>query len=129
MNVNFLKKKEEDAYLFETRDYLIVFDDEQRTSDICTITHVDVESVIVGGKYKVPVEDCEVTTGVDGRNFFYRAPTQSITETRRLAELERNMVLEQITAYRPPALPSSMDWTKGLLFFSLIVMAIGLIIK
>lgn len=127
--MNFLKKKEDDEYLFETRDILIVFDDEQRTSDICTITHVDTESVIVGGKYKVPVEDCEVTTGIDGRNFFYRAPNKSITETRKLAELERNMVLEQITAYRPPVQPASMDWTKGLLFFAIFVMAIGLIIK
>lgn len=124
--MNFFTKKEDDDYLFETKDILIVFDDEQKTSDICTVSHIDHESVIVAGKYKIPVLDCVVTTGLDGRNYFYNAPTQSIVETKRLAELERNMVLEQITSYRPPALPSSMDWTKGILVGLLFVAIIGL---
>jgi len=125
--MSFFRKKDDDEYLFETRDILIVFDDEQKTSDISTITSIDHESVIVAGKYKVPIEDCEVTTGIDGRNYFYRAPTLSVLETKRLADLERNMVLEQITAYRPPTPPASMDWTKGLLFAGLFLCVIGLI--
>ena len=82
--------------------------------------------MIVAGKYKIPLLDCVVTTGLDGRNYFYNAPTQSILETKRLADLERSMVLEQITAYRPPLPPSSMDWTKGLLFGALVLSIIGL---
>ncbi|WP_445486483.1 hypothetical protein [Niallia sp. 03133] len=123
----FKKRKEDDEYLFETRDILIVFDHEQKTSDICTITNIDQDSIIAAGKYKIPLLDCVVTTGLDGRNYFYNAPTQSIVETRRLAELEKNMVLEQITAYRPPIPPASMDWTKGLLFVGLFLCVIGLI--
>ena len=95
---------------------MIVFDDEKKTSDINRITSITEDSVIVAGFYKVPILDCEITNGKEGRNFFYRAPSRSIQETGRLAQLEMNMVLEQITAYKPPVPPSSMDWTKGLLF-------------
>ncbi|MCM3708584.1 hypothetical protein M3205_23355 [Cytobacillus firmus] len=112
----FFKRKEDDEFLFETTDILIVFDNDNKTSDIKTITDFTEDSVIVAGHYKVPILDCEITTGKEGRNFFYRAPSRSIEETGRLAQLEMNMVLEQITAYKPPIPPSSMDWTKGLLF-------------
>lgn len=110
------KRKDGDEYVFETTDLLIVFDDENKTSDIKTITTITEDSVIVAGYYKVPILDCEITTGKEGRNFFYRAPSRSIQETGRLAQLEINSVLEQITSYKPPVPPTSMDWTKGLLF-------------
>jgi hypothetical protein len=77
----------------------------------------------------VPLLDCEISTGRDGRNFFYRAPSQSIRETERLARLEQSMVLSQITAYKPPILPNSIDWTKGLLFAIIFVCVIGFIMK
>jgi len=121
-----LRKKEED-YTYETTDLLITFDDEKRTSDINRVTVIQDGAVIVAGHYKVPLLDCEITTGKEGRNFFYRAPSRSIMETERLAQLELNEVLTQITAYKPPIPPTSMDWTKGLLFgllfVALIVMA------
>lgn len=112
----FNKKKDEAEYMFETQDLLIVFDDENKTSDIKRVTSVTEGVVIAAGHYKVPLLDCEVTTGQEGRNFFYRAPSQSIRETERLANLEMSTVLEQITAYKPPIPPAAMDWTKGLLF-------------
>jgi hypothetical protein len=110
------KKQQEDEFDFETSDFLVVFDDDKKTSDIRTISYIDEESVCVHGSYKVPLDDCEITTGQEGRNFFYRAPSQSIRETERLAKLEKSMVLQQITAYKPPVPPTNMDWTKGLLF-------------
>lgn len=112
----FNRKNDDDEFTFETTDLLIVFDDEKKTSDINRVTAVTDDSVIVAGLYKVPLGDCDITTGKDGRNFFYRAPSRSISETERLAKLEMSMVLSQITAYKPPIPPSSMDWTKGLLF-------------
>ena len=125
----FSRKNEDEEYNFETDDILIVFDDENKTSDIKNITAIAEGSVIVAGFYKVPIEDCEITTGKLGRNFFYRAPTQSIKETHRLAKLEMDIVLNQITAYKPPVLPASMDWMKGLLFGTVFLLIIGLIIK
>lgn len=115
------KKEETNEYSFETNDLLIVFDEDNRTSDINYVTDVSEDSVTVEGLYKVPLADCDITTGKDGRNFFYRAPHRSIKETERLAELEQNMVLTQITAYQPPILPNSLDWTKGLLFALLFI--------
>lgn len=74
--MGFLKKKEtEDDYMFETSDILIIFDHDKKTSDIMTITSVTDDSVIVAGYYKVPLADCEITVGKDGRNYFYRAPS------------------------------------------------------
>jgi len=125
----FNHRKDDEEYIFETTDILIVFDNDKKTSDIKTVTQVTEDSVIVAGFYKVPLEDCEITTGKEGRNFFYRAPSQSVLETGRLAQLEMNMVLEQITAYKPPMLPTSMDWTKGLMFGAIFLLIIGLIFK
>lgn len=112
----FKRKNEEDEFNFETDDLLIVFDSENYTSDIKRVTAITDDAVICAGFYKVPYEDCEITTGELGRNFFYRAPGRSVIETKRLAALEQSMVLSQITSYNPPEPPNTMDWTKGLLF-------------
>lgn len=109
-------RNKKDDLTFETDDMLIVFDDENKTSDIVYITDITEDSVMSAGKYKVPREDCELTNGPNGLIYFYRAPQRSIIETQRLAQLEKNMVLRQITAYNPPEPHSSMDLTKGLLF-------------
>lgn len=113
------KKNDKDEYL--TDDYLIIFDNDKKTSDVAQITEITEDTVKVQGMYAVPLEDCEVTNGVLGRNFFYRAPSQSITETKRLAQLEINTVLRQVTAYRPPEAPGAMDMTKIFLFVALII--------
>lgn len=117
----FNRKKDEDMFFPDTNDTLIVFDDENKTSEIVPISEIRDEAVIATGRYKIPIQDCEVSTGRDGRHFFYRAPSQSVLETERLAKLEYNTVMTQITAYNPPAPPTNMDWTKGLLFAALII--------
>ena len=123
------KRDDEDEFEFETSDLLIVFDDENRTSDINRVTAVSDGAVIVAGHYKVPIGDCEITTGREGRNFFYRAPSQSIKETERLAKLEMSMVLEQVTAYRQPVPNNGLDATKivlfGLIFVAFVVLGIS----
>ncbi|MFP7202628.1 hypothetical protein SFC08_16785 [Lysinibacillus halotolerans] len=116
-----LNRNKEEEYTMDTNDTLIVFDDENKTADIKRVTVVEGGAVISAGHYKVPLLDCEIATGPEGRIFFYRAPSQSILETERLAQLEFNAVLSQITAYKPPVPPSSMDWTKGILFALLFV--------
>nr|WP_160155755.1 hypothetical protein [Geobacillus sp. TFV-3] len=123
-----LKKKEKDEFFLGTNDILIVFDDEQKTSDIQRIDEIRDGAVYVTGKYKVPIHDCEITTGQEGRHFFYRAPSRSVQETQRLAELEKCIVLRQITSYRPPE-PNQLDMTKillfGLVFFAFIIVGIS----
>lgn len=117
----FNKKKDDYEHMMDTSDTLIVFADDTKTSDIKRVTEISGEAVIAAGYYKVPLHDCEITTGPEGRVFFYRAPSRSVVETERLAKLEFNTVLTQITAYKPPVMPSSLDWTKGLLVFLLFV--------
>lgn len=116
-----LKRKDDYEHIMDTSDTLIVFADDTKTSDIKRITAIEGEAVIAAGHYKIPLHDCEITTGPEGRVFFYRAPSRSVVETERLAKLEFNTVLTQITSYKPPIPPSSMDWTKGLLVFLLFV--------
>lgn len=119
--MGFLKKKDDYEHIMDTSDTLIVFADDTKTSDIKRITEINGEAIIAAGHYKIPLHDCEITTGPEGRVFFYRAPSRSVVETERLAKLEFNTVLTQITSYKPPIPPSSMDWTKGLLVFLLFV--------
>lgn len=125
----FGKSNEKEVDFFETNDMLVVFDDEKNTSEITRVTEVTEDAVIAAGRYKIPRFDCVPTTSPEGRVFFYRAPTQSIQETERLASLEFNTVLNQITAYKPPVPPAQMDWIKGILFFLLFVGIIVLAFK
>lgn len=111
------KKNEEDEEFFApTDDLIVIFDDDNKTSVIERISYIQDGNIYVTGKHAVPVGDAVLTNGVEGRIFFYKAPEQSIQETRRLAQLERSLVLNQITAYKPPEQPNSMDWTKLMLF-------------
>lgn len=114
--MNLFRKRNDDEFNFDTDDFLIVFDDEKKTSDIKRVSEIKDGTVYVIGKYAVPLEDCEITTGEFGRNFFYRAPSQSIKETERLAKLEQSIVLRQITEYKPPYDNNGMDIQKWLLF-------------
>jgi hypothetical protein len=110
------KKKKDDEFFFDTNDIVVIFDDENKTSDIQRVSEIREGTIYVTGKYAIPYDDCQITTGTEGRNFFYRAPAQSVIETQRLAALEQSMVLNQITNYKPPVPPAAMDWTKGMLF-------------
>lgn len=111
-----LKRKKDEEFFPETDDLIVIFDNDNRKSDIQRISEIREGTIYVTGKYAIPLNDCEITTGPEGRIFFYRAPARSVIETERLAQLEKNLVLSQITAYRPPVPAASMDWTKGLLF-------------
>lgn len=116
----FRRKKDDDLFP-ETNDVVIVFDDEKKTSDIQRINDIRDNSIFVQGKYNIPIEDCEITNSEEGRNFFYRAPTQSVSETKRLALLEKSIVLRHITEYKPPQEQNGTDLTKILLVGAIIV--------
>lgn len=116
----FRKKKDNDLFP-DTNDVVIVFDDEKKISDIKRINEIRDNSLYVHGHYNIPIEDCEITNSEEGRNFFYRAPTQSITETKRLAQLEKSIVLRHITEYKPPQDANGMDITKMMLIGAIIV--------
>lgn len=116
-----LRRKKKDEFFPETNDILIVFDDEKKTSDIQRISEITPESVIVTGKYNVPLGDCTITNSNEGRNFFYNAPSEMIQETKRLAQLEKSIVLTQITNYRPVEDPQKGDLTKLFLIITIML--------
>nr|WP_240521139.1 hypothetical protein [Bacillus thuringiensis] len=114
------KMKEEDFFP-STNDILIVFEDDAKTSDIKRINNITEDTLFVTGEYAVPIGDCEITNSVNGRNFFYRAPSQSVQETKRLAQLEKSMVLQHITQFKPKPSESPFDIMKiGLMLIILV---------
>ncbi|MCU5727978.1 hypothetical protein OCF66_23870 [Bacillus toyonensis] len=109
------KLKEEDFFP-QTNDVLIIFDDDNKTSDIKRISSISDGKIFVNAEYMLPLDDCEVTNSATGRNFFCRAPKEYVQETRRLAELEKSIVLSKITQYKPKPVENAMDYTKMALF-------------
>lgn len=125
--MGFLTKDSRDEAEYEVTDTLIIFDADNHTTEILNVTDVTENSVLVSGKNEVPLKDLVVSTGRYGRVFFYKAPTESITQTHNLAMLEYDKVLSQITAYNQPEAPGGMDLMKwimaGIIALQLIVMA------
>lgn len=123
------KKKSENEFYADTEDLLVVFDNDNKTSSIERVSEIRDGAIYVTGKHAVPIEDVEISNGMEGRIFFYRAPTQSIAETERLANLERSLVLNQITSYKPPVDPNGMDIQKiflmGLILVAFVVIGIS----
>ena len=104
-------KGKNNELFYDTDDVLIVFDDDNKTCDINYISTIKEDSIIVDGKYNVPLHDTEISTGQIGRVFFYRAPSQSVKETQRLAQLEKSIVLSKITQYNQPEEKQSINAT------------------
>lgn len=120
--------KFDDLDVFETDHRLIVYNLDQRTTDICVVTAVTDEHVIAAGRYSIPKSDCTVTSSELGRVFTFEAPNNVITEVERLARLEQSIVLQQLTNYKEPQVENpNLDLTKwalvGLLFVAIIVAA------
>jgi|SRR5690625_1827330 len=112
---------------YDTDDVLVVFDDDNKTCDIRYISSIDKDTIIVDGRYAVPIGDTEITTGEIGRVYFYRAPSRSVKETQRLAALEKSIVLTKITQYNPPEDDKGINLItivlSALLFVALMILA------
>lgn len=117
----FNKKSETDVFEMST-DRLIVMDVEKRTSDVVYIDDADDMSITSTGRYKVPRGDCDVFTSPEGLVYILKADAQYVQETKRLAALERSVVLAQLTQYKPePKENPNLDMFKWGLFFLLFV--------
>lgn len=115
-------KKNEDEFFPVSTDRLVVIDTEKRTTDVVYIDSVDEMAVTSTGRYKVPRADCDVFTSPEGLVYILKAETQFVSETIRLAALERSVVLHQLTQYKPePKENPNLDMTKWLLGFLLFI--------
>lgn len=118
---------EEELEFFDTRHKLVIFNEDQRTCEIHAVTTVDEKSVIAAGKHVVDKESCSVYSGEHGLIYAFKAPATILVETARLAQLEKSMVLQQITQYKEPIKENpNLDmkfWALAALLFVAIIAA------
>lgn len=123
----FGKSKPNETDFIESDDRLVMIDVEKHTSDIVFVDQVTDTHIISTGKYSVPKADCEVTTSPNGRVYIVKAQTHVISELERIARLERSVVLQQLTNYKPPKEENpNMDmkfWALAALLFVAIIVA------
>lgn len=120
-------KKEEENFL-DLDDRLVIWENDGHNCEIYYVTEITDESVICAGRVVVPKGDCSVATSSEGRVWLYDAPKAHVHEVERLARLEKSMVLQQITNYKPePKENPNLDmkfWALiGLLFVAIIAAA------
>jgi hypothetical protein len=82
------------------QDFLIVFST-NGTADFVPVVEVNEERILASGEvdYSIPLADAKAYIGRRGRIFSYPATEENITDTKRLAALERSTVLKQITIF------------------------------
>lgn len=86
----------------ERRDTLIVLSDNQ-TAAIATVHDQDAVSVhaaSIDQEYTIPLSDLKSYVGETGIIYVYKAPEENVEEVRRLAALEKSIVLKQITHFQ-----------------------------
>jgi hypothetical protein len=89
------------------QDVMVIFSTDG-TADIAPIVEITEERVLAVGEveYAVPLGDLKVYIGRRGRIFSYKATEENISDTKRLAALERSTVLRQITMFEKEARPT-----------------------
>lgn len=94
---NLIKRRDESPAI---QDLLVVFSTDG-TADIAPIREISEERILAAGEveYCVPAGDTKVYIGRYGRIFSYPATEENISDTKRLAALERSTVLKQITMF------------------------------
>lgn len=99
------KTKDETEEIAMYDDRLIVFESDSNVCEIYTDVTVDAESVTGHGDRvkKIHKADCTIRVSEMGRVWLYNAPTAHVQTTEHLAELEKSIVLKQVTMFKPEA--------------------------
>jgi hypothetical protein len=97
-----------------TQDIMVIFSTDG-TAEIAPIVEITEERVLAVGEveYAVPLGDLKVYIGRRGRIFSYKAIEENITDSKRLAALERSIVLRQITMFEKEARPTENKLPMG----------------
>lgn len=121
----FNRSKKEDENLLDMDDRLIMYESDGHNCEIHYVTEITDEAVICAGLAVVPKEDCHVSMSKEGRVWMYHAPKALVHEVERLAKLEKNIVLRQMTNYNPEkAANPNLDmkfWAMAFLLFVAII--------
>lgn len=84
------------------RDQVVIIED-SGIADIATVLEEDNERVYAVSEsqdYSIPVGDLRAYVGSRGKIYFLCADTDYVADTKRLARLEKSIVLQQITNFR-----------------------------
>jgi hypothetical protein len=122
-----LKKPETD------RDQVVIID-QNGTADIATVYDQDDQSLYaesVTQDYAVPLGDVRALVGPRGRIFMLAADSDYVRDTKRLAALEKSIVLRQVTHFeKPKELPASGLNIRSILLYALVgVLVLAVIFK
>jgi hypothetical protein len=112
---------------------LIVINDENQI-DIAEVLEVSDQAVMGRSSdhdYNIPIGDVrQYVGGPTGRTFVYSSTIDNVQDTKRLAELEKSIVLRSITQYTQSEDPGrSISWREILLYALVAALTLGVIFK
>lgn len=84
------------------RDRIVILE-EDGTADIATVFDTDDQAIFAASaaqEYSIPAGTAKSYVGPNGRIYVLAASPDFVRETKRLAELEKSIVLRQITHYQ-----------------------------
>lgn len=111
----------------------VVIVSEDGTADIAAVTRIDEAAIYAASatrSYAIPRADTRAYVGPAGRIYILAADADYVRDTERLAELERAIVLRQITSYAPAQSDGSQWRLRDIVLYVIIfVLILGLIFK
>ena len=114
-------------------DKLVVIE-ENGTADIASIYDIDDTRISADSSshdYSVPLADVQAFVGPVGRIYVLNADSEYVSDTRRLAALEKSIVLRQVTHFEREKEDEKrrIDIKQIMLFALIAVLLLGVIFK
>lgn len=114
-------------------DKLVVID-ENGTADIASVFDRDDQKIYAESSshdYAVPMGDCKVHVGSIGRIYVLQADSDYVSDTQRLAALEKSIVLRQVTQFERERTndKKGIDIKQIMLYALIGVLLLGVIFK
>jgi hypothetical protein len=125
-----IKKKTQEV----AADRLVVMS-ENGTADIAIVTDTDDEKIKAassGSDYIVPLGDLKAYANSRGLIYIYPATQDNIEDAKRLAQLEKSIVLKQITQYKTQLQhvdEDKMSFTKIFPYILIVLLLIVVMVK
>lgn len=115
-----------------SHDKLVVIDADG-TADIATVFTIDdnhLEAESINHDYSIPLADCKTFVGPMGRIFVLQADNDYVSDTRRLAALEKSIVLRQVTQFdKDREVKKGIDYKQIALYALIGVLLLGVLFK
>lgn len=115
------------------RDRVVILDADG-TADIATVVDADDQAIYADSatqEYAIPVQDAQKSyVGPSGRIYLLAADSDYISDTKRLAALEKSIVLRHVTQFdKPRDQPGGIKIKEILLYVMIAVLLLAVILK